>query len=569
MFEGGTAVLWFALLVIAPFALLCMLMLPRLSETVRTVMPWAGLPALVIAIAVPTGTMVELDWLLLGARLGIDEMGRVFLILTGLLWVCASFYVSGWLRNTHRPIRFLAFWLLAMVGNFSLVIAQDMLSFLLGFALMSLASYGLIVHRGDHGALRAGRIYLYWTVLAETVLFAALVMAAGGADSLLFEDLRQVRPDDLTVALILVGFGIKAALLGLHVWLPLVYPAAPAAVATVLSGAMIKAGVLGWLRFLPVGELALPQWGNAMMIAGVLAAFYGVVIGLTQRAPKAVLAYSSISQMGLITMTLGFVLLAPALWSLCLLALLLYALHHGLVKGALFMGMGLWTAGAKRGLVFAGMVFLTLALVGVPLTSGALAKFHVKFAAMALPAPWADWLAWLLPVSACGTTLLMARFLLLLRGSAPEVATKSSTGLIPWLLLIGAVAIVPWLLVAPATEALSLSASISASSPIVAGVALSVLVILLRPARLGALIGRIPPGDILVWAETAWGRVRQVRPVDLSGIAGRAQRQWVSWLSVSWRGEQDAVERAFRHWPNAGLAWLLVFTGLLLALVLG
>jgi hydrogenase-4 component B len=569
MFEGGFAVLWLALSVIAPFALLCMLMISRLSVTVRTVMPWAGLPALVIAIAVPTGTRVELDWLLLGARLGIDEIGRVFLILTGLLWVCASFYVSGWLRNTHRPIRFLGFWLLAMVGNFSLIIAQDMLFFLLGFALMSLASYGLIVHRGDHSALRAGRIYLYWTVLAETVLFSALVMAAWRADSLLFEDLRQVLPDDLTVALIVIGFGIKAALLGLHVWLPLAYPAAPAAVATVLSGAMIKAGVLGWLRFLPVGELALPQWGNAMMIAGVLAAFYGVVIGLTQRAPKAVLAYSSISQMGLITMTLGGALLAPALWSLSLLALLLYALHHGLVKGALFMGMGLWTAGVKRGLVFAGLVFLALALVGVPLTSGALAKFHLKFAAMALPAPWGDWLAWLLPVSACGTTLLMARFLFLLRGSGQELATKSSTGLIPWLLLIGAVAIVPWLLVAPATEALSFSASISASSPIVAGVALSVLVILLRPARLVALIGRIPPGDILVWAETAWGYGRPLRLVSVSVIAQWVQRQWVSRPGVVWAGQHDETERALRRWPNAGLSWFLVFTGLLLALTLG
>lgn len=568
-FDGSLAVLSFALLVIAPLALACLLMIPRLSAAVRTAVPWVGLPALLSAMMVPNGTRVELDWLLLGACLGIDEIGRVFLILTGLLWVCASLYVRGWIQSTHRHSRFLGFWLLAMVGNFGLIIAQDMLSFLLGFAFMSLASYGLIVHRGDHNALRAGRIYLYWTVLAETVLFSALVMLAWGADSLLFDDVRQISPGDLTVTLIVIGFGIKAALLGLHVWLPLVYPAAPAPAATVLSGAMIKAGVLGWLRFLPVGERALPDWGSAFMIAGVLAAFYGVLIGLTQRTPKAVLAYSSISQMGLITMMLGFALLAPASWSLSLLALLLYALHHGLTKGALFMGIGLWGTGVKRSLVFTGLVFLALALVGAPLTSGALAKFHLKFAVMGLPDPWADGLSWVLPVSACGTTLLMARFLFLLRGASQGVINRQSTGLIPWLLLIGAVAVVPWLLVVPGTAALSWSAAVSALSPIIVGAAISVLAIKLRPARLVALIGRIPPGDILVLVEAMWSRVRQVRLVDLSGIAAWAQWQWVSWRSVLWRGQQDAAEHAFRHWPNAGLSWLLVFTGLLLALVLG
>ena len=85
----------------------------------------------------------------------------------------------------------------------------------------------------------------------------------------------------------------------LHVWMPLTYSAAPIPAAAVLSGAAVKAGVIGLIRFLPF-DTALPGWGEALAAVGLFSAFYGVAIGITQPNPKTVLAYSSVSQMGLL-----------------------------------------------------------------------------------------------------------------------------------------------------------------------------------------------------------------------------------------------------------------------------
>src|SRR5690606_7309656 len=110
---------------------------------------------------------------------------------------------------------------------------------------------------------------------------------------------------DLIVGLVLAGFGIKAGALPLHVWLPLAHPAAPTPASAVLSGAMIKAGLLGWLRFLPLGLVALPGWAALLMVLGVVAVFFGAAAGAVQQDAKAVLAYSSISQMGLMIIGLA------------------------------------------------------------------------------------------------------------------------------------------------------------------------------------------------------------------------------------------------------------------------
>ena len=120
-------------------------------------------------------------------------------------------------------------------------------------------------------------------------------------DSLLIRDAATALPTspqrDLILALLIAGLGMKAGLVPFHFWMPLAYSAAPTPASAVLSGAVVKASILGMIRFLPL-ETALPDWGTALAAAGLFAALYGVVIGITQRDPKVVLAYSSVSQMG-------------------------------------------------------------------------------------------------------------------------------------------------------------------------------------------------------------------------------------------------------------------------------
>ena len=143
--------------------------------------PWAAFPALLVAVLAPTGITAELSWLLLGSHLGLDDTARVFLFFTALLWFLAGLYARVYMEHDDHRERFFVFYLLTMSGNLGLILAQDMLSFFLGFATMSFASYGLIVHNSDPEARFAARIYMILVVLGEVALFAAMVWVAGSA----------------------------------------------------------------------------------------------------------------------------------------------------------------------------------------------------------------------------------------------------------------------------------------------------------------------------------------------------------------------------------------------------
>ena len=164
----------------------------------------------------------------------------------------------------------------------------------------------------------------------------ALLAAATPGSSLAIQRAVALLPTspwrDATLAFLIVGFGLKVGLVPLHVWLPLAYPAAPIPAAAVISGAISKAGVIGLLRFLPL-EAALPDWGAALAAVGLVSAFYGVAVGITQANPKTVLAYSSVSQMGFIATVLGMALAAGN--DSANVAAAFYAAHHVLAKGAL------------------------------------------------------------------------------------------------------------------------------------------------------------------------------------------------------------------------------------------
>lgn len=163
------------------------------------------------------------------------------------------------------------------------------------------------------------------------------------------------------------AFGIKAGLIGLHMWLPLAHPAAPVAASAVLSVAMIKAGLIGWLRYLPLGQQALPELGALPILASIAAALLAVPAALVQRDPKVVLAYSSIAKMGTMIAGLGIAVMVPALAPAMIAALIFYATNHGLAKGVLFLGVGVVKGSSSRWplLVLASNA---LVLAGAPFT---------------------------------------------------------------------------------------------------------------------------------------------------------------------------------------------------------
>jgi len=438
-------VIWLGV-ILFPLALAGLLLVPSLRPLICRHGLWtAGLPALILALIGETLPAGVFPALFLETTLHFGQFGRVFLLLTALLWIAAGAFAGSYFsQKDHALVRFAAFFLCTMCGNLGLSIAQDLASFYVFFALMSFAAYGLIIHDKSDKALYAGRVYLTMTVIGEVILasafyFAGLVGSAAG--TCLFAEIAPALPDHahgpLILTLAFIGFGIKSGALFLHLWLPLAHPAAPVPASAVLSGAMIKAGLLGWLHFfasagIPAGDLS--AWGMALAWLGLTAALYAAASGLVKQDPKTILAYSSVSQMGLMTMALGFTLVSgTGSGKQLLLGLLFFALVHGMAKGFLFLGVGLARTTARdtvRGfLLLAGLGLAALVLAGLPLTGGAVVKQSLKQGAYLLPEAWSGFFTGMLSLSAMGTTMLLTACVWRVRQNMPPAGKNLGAGM--------------------------------------------------------------------------------------------------------------------------------------------
>jgi formate hydrogenlyase subunit 3/multisubunit Na+/H+ antiporter MnhD subunit len=518
--------------------------------------PWllvaAPLPALAAALLLGPGAGVELPWLLFGARLGLDDTGRVLLVVTALVWLVAGLFAASGAGLRGRGAR--AGFLLAMAGNLGVVVAQDAATFFTCYALMSFAAYPFVVERGGGAALRAGRVYIALVVVGEVLVLSGLLATAGAAS--VGEGVV------LAAALLWAGFGIKAGLVPLHASLPLAYGAAPTAGAIALAGAMVNAGLLGWLRFLPVGEPGIAGLGLVVIAFGLVGAFWGVLAGVNQTDARVLLGYSSVSQMGV---GVGAGLAIPHAWPVLLAAVLLYAVHHALAKAALFAAL---EAGERmpRPIRHLTVLLPALALVGLPFTSGALAKAVLKDALPALPAPWADVLALALPLATLGTTLLMARLLVLAvaAGRAERPGTPALAGLG---ILVGAVAAGPWWLpgLLPAGSVPLPAPGAVALWPVALGVTLAAAVYLLDRLARRSLRLPVPPGDLFLPAERLASRLWQrVAPPAQAhhAEAPPAPASTGRLAALLARGE-----RQITRWELAGVALLVLALAIALALL--
>lgn len=486
----------------------------------------APLPALLAAL-LARGASIVVAPPPLRLTLALDDVGAMLLGGAALLWAAAGAYAGSYMRGQPGLARFAVWWLLTLTGSLGCFIVADMTSFYLAFSVASLAAYGLVSFEGSARARRAGRVYMALALLGEAFILLGFVMLAIGAPpgNPLIRDAVALFPAaplrDPALALLILGFGLKMGLVPLHVWMPLAHPVAPMPASAALSGIIVKAGVIGLIRFLPL-EAALPGWGATLVGVGLFTAFYAVAVGVTQTQVKTVLAYSTVSQMGVVAAVLGAGLMTAAPGTALLAGF--YALHHLLVKGALFLGVGvvMATGPRHRQLVLAVMAVLGLSLAGLPLTSGALAKYAVK------PLFGDGLAATLATLSAAGSTVLMLHFLRLLGGAAKPGAETPPAGIVwPWAIVALAAFAGPWTIFGAAT-ALPLAASLGAKAlwaalwPIGLGAALWAG---LRVFRLPA----VPEGDVIVLAD---------RLAPVVARAGGAVEQADAWL---------------RRWPVAGM----------------
>ncbi len=525
-----------------PLLLVLGLAIPALRQGALHLVPSAAVPAFFTALLPSPDLELSLPWLLLGTNLGVDDVSSLFLLFSSLLWTIGA--VS--LPQTGRA-SFAGWFLLAMTGNFAVLLAQDVPSFYLSYALMSLSAFGLVLHERTFAARRAARVYLVFAVLGEVVLLVALIMVAHNAETLDIEHVVDRTPQHLLMALLLVAFGIKAGVPLLHLSLPPAYAAAPLAAAVPMAGAMLHLGLYGWMRFLPFGQSAVTLWSGIFVTVGAVAVIYGTLVGLTQRQCRPLLAYSSISQMGLMTLGVGIGLGSPDNWPTVQAVLLLYALHHALAKGALFHGLGI------RGKARIGLWLPALALAGLPFTGGALAKGLLKTQVHFLPEISSVLATWVIPLGSVGTTLLMARFLYLARREEP---LRDGITVESWWPLLLALLLLPWIVPLPLER---VSPLWSALWPLFLAGVPAWFAFRGGFARFLTGIPTIPPGDILVLAEKLWARI----PMPHAHHPAHKQENEAILKPGTVPTPIAASERVLGRWQVAVVLLLILVTGIL------
>ena len=520
---------------LVPLGMLLACLWPRALNRMPSLLALAPIPALAAVLLVRDAPPLILGSTRLHLTFTLDPPGALLLGVAALLWIASGAYASHYLQDRPDRGRFAVCWLMTLTGCLGVFLAADMVGFYFLLALLSLGACGLVIHHETPRAWRAGAIYIGLALLAEAFLLMAFVMLAAQipGDSLLIRDAAAALPTsphrDLILALLIAGLGMKAGLVPFHFWMPLAYSAAPTPASAVLSGAVVKASILGMIRFLPL-ETALPDWGTALAAAGLFAALYGVVIGITQRNPKVVLAYSSVSQMGFIVAVIGMGMIAGD--GRAALATAFYAAHHVLVKGALFLSVGVIAATGSRRLwpTLLPVAIIAVGLGGLPLTGGSLAKIVVD-------GPLGDGTASkIATVSAVGTTLLMLQFLRsLARTASQDPQATAAAGLVwPWLATAVVSLVVPWTLYLAVP-----------SGTLPDPLAPAVLWKALWPVLLGAVLAiglwrwsrwlpRIPEGDVVVALD---GGVR---------------------VAVAWGKAVERLDGVLRQWPAAGVSLLIL-----------
>ena len=287
--------------------------------------------------------------------LGLDPLSRLFLLpVFALGFTCA---LSGCisLRHSdpaeHNLGAHWLFYLLLLMGMTCVMTARDALFFMLSWEIMSLSPFFLIdFNDRDSQVQDASWVYLVAAHLGAVLLIAFFALLWQQSGSTLFAAMAMKAPAHVTVLFLLAlfGFGAKAGLAPLHVWLPEAHPAAPSHVSALLSGAMLNAGLYGIIRsfdfFGPAQHLPT-WWGWLLMAAGILTALMGIMKALGQSNLKRLLAYSSVENMGLMVMGAGIGLVGihtGSAWTAALgfAGCLFHMLNHSAFKGLLFLCAG-------------------------------------------------------------------------------------------------------------------------------------------------------------------------------------------------------------------------------------
>ena len=354
--------------------------------------------ALVLVAGTANGATYE-TWLLrltpdIWMYFNVETMGALFGATVAVLWLLALIYSWGYMADGHRPARYYAFFMLCLGWTMGLAYAGNLLTFLIFYELFSILTYPLVVHEETPEAMAAGTKYIIYILIGGTLVLLAIVLTFFAVGDQTLTTGGILTADMGTTRLLaifwcfMVGFGVKAALVPLHGWVPDAHPAAPAPFSAVLSGVMVAAGSFGMMRVVfQVFGVELLRELDVMRYLTWIAAFtviFAAMLAVNQDDLKRRLAYSTISQMAYVVLGLSLLNVEATVGAL------VHITNHAFMKGALFLCAGLFIkrlgvrrvsqldgAAKRMPVTAAAFALATLAMIGTPPLSGFVSKWYL------------------------------------------------------------------------------------------------------------------------------------------------------------------------------------------------
>ena len=333
-----------------------------------------------------------------------DPLGMLFASTVAVLWALVAVYSQGYMADEHKQNRYYVFFMLSLGWTLGVAFAANLFTLLIFYELFSILTYPLVIHEETPEAIAAGTKYIIYILVGGSLLLPAIVLTywLAGTQTLTEAGILSLRMNHIGLYTVLwcfvAGFGVKAALMPLHGWVPDAHPAAPAPFSALLSGVMVAAGSFGIARvFFNVFGPALLKALGVLDWIGYIAAttvVLAAILAISQDNLKRRLAYSTISQMAYVV--LGLSLLGP----LATQGALIHIANHAFMKGTLFLCAGIIIKktghhdisamgglASRMPLTAGALTVCVLGMIGTPPLSGFVSKWYLGLGMLQVQRP--------------------------------------------------------------------------------------------------------------------------------------------------------------------------------------
>ncbi|MBQ8475361.1 MAG: sodium:proton antiporter [Clostridia bacterium] len=353
--------------------------------------------ALVFILSVASVFLCENDAVIrlgaVGISFTLDGFREIYILVITFMWLGAALLSPQYFKAHRNPCRFYFFLFATLGATLGVFLSADLYTTFLFFELMSLTSYCWVVEEETKDALSAGKTYLTIAVSGGLVTLMGMFMLYSTAGTLTYAELSGALENAdksnlfITAILLFFGFAAKAGIVPLHIWLPKAHPVAPAPASALLSGVLTKAGIFGAVIITTEIMAGVTAWGYMLLILGAATMLLGALLALFGTNLKYILACSSLSQIGFITVGISMMSLLGEENALAANGVVLYMLNHSLVKLVLFLSAGvvymnahtlelneLKGFGRNKPILLAAFLVGGMSLAGIPSTLGYAAK---------------------------------------------------------------------------------------------------------------------------------------------------------------------------------------------------